>query len=158
MKKSILIGIVVVGILVLAGAYYLVSPLFIDKEVNEDIPIEGDVNNSAEDVQEETEEDFVYSGNFIDADTFHKTSGVAKVIGDEEYLRFENFQTTNGPDLYVYLAKDLDAEEFVNLGRLKGNIGNQNYEIAEDVNLEEYTYVLIWCRAFGVLFGSAELE
>ena len=50
------------------------------------------------------------------------------------------------------------ASEFINLGRLKANNGNQNYEIPNGVNLAEYNQVLIWCKAFGVLFGSAEIS
>jgi len=65
--------------------------------------------------------------------------------------------STNGPDLYVYLSTDKAASDFVNLGRLKGNMGNQNYEIPQGTDLDKYDTVLIWCKAFSVLFGSAEL-
>jgi len=74
-----------------------------------------------------------------------------------QYVRFENFKSTNGPDLFVYLATDDQASDFVDLGRLKGNVGNQNYEIPEGVDLSKYNKVLVWCKAFSVLFGSAEL-
>ncbi len=75
-------------------------------------------------------------------------------------LRLENFKATNGPDLYVYLSKDPTGidDGIINLGRLKGNIGNQNYDIPEDASLEEYNNVLIWCKMFSVLFGSADLQ
>ena len=73
-------------------------------------------------------------------------------------LRLENFRATNGPDLFVYLATDKGASEFVNLGVLKANIGNQNYDIPEGTDLEKYNNVLIWCRAFSLYFGSAELS
>ena len=73
------------------------------------------------------------------------------------YLRLENFKATNGPDLYVYLATDKSTSDFVNLGRLKGNIGNQNYAIPAETNLTKYNTALIWCKAFSVLFGSAQL-
>jgi hypothetical protein len=101
----------------------------------------------------------IYQGTFSDADFIHKASGTAKIISDSEkkYLRFEDFKSTNGPDLYVYLSSNEEASDFINLGRLKGNIGDQNYEISEDINLEDYNNVLIWCQRFGVLFGSAEL-
>ena len=66
--------------------------------------------------------------------------------------------TTNGPDLFVYLTKPgQETTEGVSLGALKGNIGNQNYLIPEDVNLEEYNTVVIWCRAFSATFGTGEL-
>ena len=102
----------------------------------------------------------IFEGAFEDADSFHKVSGEAKVYtdGNREYLRFENFESTNGPDLKIYISEDLDAESYISLGELKGNIGNQTYEIPEDVDLEKYNTVLIWCEAFSVLFGSADLE
>ena len=74
-----------------------------------------------------------------------------------EVLRLEDFKSTNGPDLYVYLSTDKEATDIVNLGRLKANIGNQNYEIPQGTDLEKYNKVLIWCKSFSVLFGSAEL-
>ena len=73
------------------------------------------------------------------------------------YVRLENFKATNGPDLYVYLATDKSTSDIVNLGRLKGNIGNQNYAIPAGTNLTKYNNALIWCKAFSVLFGSAQL-
>ena len=100
-------------------------------------------------------------GNFIDAgDGFHKAEGIAKVIDltdGRTFLRLENLKTTNGPDLYVYLSTGKDASDIVNLGRLKGNIGNQNYEIPIGTDLSKYNTVLIWCKAFSTLFGSAQL-
>ena len=101
-------------------------------------------------------------GNFVDAgDGFHKAQGVAKVINladGRTFLRLENLKTTNGPDLYVYLSTGKDASDIVNLGRLKGNIGNQNYEIPTGTDLAKYNTVLIWCKAFSTLFGSAKLS
>jgi electron transfer DM13 len=101
-------------------------------------------------------------GNFVDAgDGFHKAQGVAKVIrlaDGNTFLRLENLKTTNGPDLYVYLSTGKDVSDIVNLGRLKGNIGNQNYEIPTGTDLTKYNTVLIWCKAFSTLFGSAKLS
>ena len=101
-------------------------------------------------------------GNFVDAgDGFHKAQGVAKVINladGKTFLRLENLKTTNGPDLYVYLSTGKDVSDIVNLGRLKGNIGNQNYEIPTGTDLTKYNTVLIWCKAFSTLFGSAKLS
>jgi hypothetical protein len=100
-------------------------------------------------------------GNFVGSgDGFHNAEGVAKVINladGRTFLRLENLKATNGPDLYVYLSTDKDASDIVNLGRLKGNIGNQNYEIPAGTDLSKYDTVLIWCKAFSVLFGSAKL-
>ena len=103
-------------------------------------------------------------GRFIGVnDGIHNADGLAKVIRLDNnvstILRLENFKATNGPDLYVYLATDNSAaSDFVNLGRLKGNIGNQNYDIPEGTDISRYDTVLIWCKAFSVLFGSARLE
>jgi hypothetical protein len=103
----------------------------------------------------------VLSGKFIGVnDGIHNAEGLARVIplGNDTYvLRLENFKATNGPDLYVYLATDNSASDIVNLGRLKGNIGNQNYIIPAGTDLSKYDRVLVWCRAFSVLFGSAQL-
>jgi len=93
-------------------------------------------------------------------DGIHNAEGNSKVLSLEdgrEILRFEDFKSTNGPDLYVYLSTDTKATDIVNLGKLKANVGNQNYEIPEGTDLEKYNQVLIWCKSFSVLFGSAEL-
>ena len=104
----------------------------------------------------------LFSGEFVGVnDGIHNAEGMAKVIQLDDasmILRLENFKATNGPDLYVYLATDNSASDFVNLGRLKGNIGNQNYDIPEGTDFSKYHTVLIWCQAFSVLFGSAELQ
>jgi hypothetical protein len=102
------------------------------------------------------------SGNFVGVgDGIHDAKGKAKVISLEDrsnVLRLENFQSTNGPDLYVYLATDEKATDYVSLGRLKANNGNQNYNIPDGTDLSRYDSVLIWCKQFSVLFGSAELN
>jgi len=103
-----------------------------------------------------------FTGNFVGSgDGFHKAEGVVKVItlaDGKTFLRLENLKATNGPDLYVYLSTGKDVSDIVNLGRLKGNIGNQNYEIPPGTNLSKYDTVLIWCKAFSTLFGSAKLS
>jgi hypothetical protein len=101
-------------------------------------------------------------GNFVGSgDGFHKAEGIAKVItlaDGKTFLRLENLKATNGPDLYVYLSTGKDVSDIVNLGKLKGNIGNQNYEIPTGTDLSKYDTVLIWCKAFSTLFGSAKLS
>ena len=103
-----------------------------------------------------------YAGTFIGVnDGIHNAEGIAYTIPLEDgsnVLRLEDFRSTNGPDLYVYLSVDDRASEFLDLGTLKANQGNQNYDIPEDADLNEYNRVLIWCKAFDVLFGSAELS
>lgn len=100
-------------------------------------------------------------GNFKDSsDGFHKVEGVAKVVDLEDgktFLRLENLKATNGSALYLFLSTDRDASDFVNLGRLKGNMGNQNNLIPVGTGLKKYDSVLKWCRTFSVLIGGAQL-
>ena len=102
------------------------------------------------------------SGQFMGAgDGIHNAEGIAREITLEDgkhFIRLENFNVTNGPDLFVYLATDKSASDFVDIGRLKANNGNQNYEVPEGTDLTKYNTVLIWCKAFSVLFGSADLK
>jgi hypothetical protein len=101
-------------------------------------------------------------GSFVGAgDGIHYAEGIAKAIPLQDgssILRLENLHVTNGPDLYVYLSHDKSASDYVNIGKLKANNGNQNYEIPIGTDLSRYDTVLIWCRPFSVLFGSAELS
>jgi len=88
----------------------------------------------------------------------YDVSGTASVLSNgtsQRFVRFENFDSDNGPDLKVYLRAE--NGDFVNLGDLKGNIGDQNYEIPADVDLGEFGTVEIWCERFGAGFGSAQL-
>lgn len=107
-----------------------------------------------------------YRGTFVDRS--HPTSGTALVLqgaaSGELVLRLEDFKTDNGPDLNVYLsAAPADAEagafdyDYIDLGDLKGNVGNQNYDIPLDADLEKYKTVVVWCVRFDVAFGAAEL-
>lgn len=97
----------------------------------------------------------VASGSFAALD--HAGSGSAEIVRDdgELSLQLRDFATDAGPDLRVYLASDTDASEFVDLGALKGNSGNQAYEIPDGTNVAELGQVLIWCRAFSVGFTAA---
>ncbi len=99
----------------------------------------------------------VVSGDFAGLSRYN-IEGQATVLNDgseQRFLRFENFSSDNGPDLKVYLRAD--NGDFVNLGDLKGNIGDQNYEIPADVDLAVFNTVDIWCERFGVGFGLAPL-
>lgn len=97
----------------------------------------------------------------------YTVSGTATVYELEDTsrtLRLEDFASTNGPSLFVYLTAadadepdgELDADH-VDLGALRGNVGNQNYQVPADVDLEVYDTVVIWCRPFSVAFGAADL-
>lgn len=100
-------------------------------------------------------------GTFVDQ--AHPTDGTATVLGNgtgQRFLRFEDFATDNGPDLNVYLVNSStgDVSDYVDLGDLTGNIGDQNYEVPEGVDLDTYDTVVIWCVRFAVSFGEATLS
>ena len=191
--------VIVLAALVLAGIWFLGSPLFIDRAVDEDFDFTlegGGVNTDAvmsmpdEKRQSMMQEIMtvaanapdrpasdampaevpiaIATGDFVDADAVHKGTGRATLykLPDERHLmRFEDFRTTNGPALVVYLAKhpaparaaDVVDGGFLSLGKLKGNVGNQNYEIPPDIDVSDYRSVVIWCELFGVLFSPASL-
>jgi len=88
----------------------------------------------------------------------HDAEGIAKIIqgNDMTFLRFENFQVTNGPDLRVYLTSDGDVKNGIHLEKLKGSKGSQNYSL-DDIDVGIYDIVVIYCQPFGVYFGQAEL-
>lgn len=90
----------------------------------------------------------------------YQVSGSAKLVdqGGKKILRLEDFSSSSGPDLKVYLATDVNASQFISLGRLKSISGNQNYDISGMPNLGQYPFALIWCEQFGALFGSANLK
>ena len=108
-------------------------------------------------------------GTFISHE--HPTAGTARIITLEDgsrVLRLVGLDTDNGPDLKVWLAaapviegRDgwfvFDDDEYLSLGALKGNKGNQNYPIPNDADISDLTSVTIWCERFSVSFGAAEL-
>lgn len=164
-------------ILVLGIAYYGVSPIFQKTLLDEPIPKNdrSEVGNKKPEpiststsmnnkitpgvTQKDLSLNAEMSSN-VKGTTGHLASGVVKVIilGNTKIIRYENFKTINGPDLYVYLSKDLQAKDFVSLGRLKAAEGNINYEVSEEINLKDYSYVIVWCKTFGVLFNSADIS
>lgn len=88
----------------------------------------------------------------------HQASGTAKIldVGGKKYLRFENFEVTNGPDLRVYLTNDGDVKNGLHLEKLKGSRGDQNYSL-EGIDADKYDTVVVYCQPFGVYFGQAKL-
>ena len=105
------------------------------------------------------------SGEFAGRNDYSAV-GTASVfdVDGERVLRFEEFETDNGPDLVVWLTSaDADADDatirgdFIELEELKGNIGDQNYALSADINLDAYDTVVIWCRRFTVGFATAAL-
>ncbi len=161
MNKKIIIGVMIA--LIIPIAIYTASPLFFDVVIDEPLPeitntvTSDDTTTSAIDMPQ-----IIASGQFVGVnDGIHNAEGQAKILNladGKQLLRFEDFKATNGPDLYVYLATDSTAQDFVSLGELKANIGNQNYEIPEGTDISKYNTALVWCKQFSVLFGSAEIK
>lgn len=181
---------VVAAIPVVALAWWLGSPLFLNKTVNEEFPRtvnaqlpQGTTREEAETIMadaagvdspanepmtapmEASSTVALLTGNFRDEDTLHRGSGEATVYRLEDgsnVLRLEDLNVTNGPDLFVLLLKDPEGRDkdqgYINLGKLKGNRGNQNYDIPADVDPAGYNSVMIYCRAFSVVFSTAPLS
>ena len=191
----IIIG-VLIAIAVVAFGWWLISPLFITKEVDEEFPLtanavipEGMDRAEAEMVMstmagmgEKVDEAMpempaaaqsspvrLKSGQFKDGDRFHKGSGQALIYDlpdGSQVLRFEDLEVTNGPDLRVILttvadpesSEDVHAAGYIELDKLKGNVGNQNYPIPADADADSFKSVVIYCKPFRVVFAVANLS
>ncbi|REE97629.1 DM13 domain-containing protein [Thermomonospora umbrina] len=175
---------VLLVVLAVAGAVALVlfQPwlLFVDEKVNEAgppgieapaVPGQSPQGGQPQSGQPQAARPQVVStGSFISHE--HGTSGTAKVIrlaDGKHVLRLENLDTSNGPDLRVWLSDQpvkggtggwfvFDDGAYVELGKLKGNKGNQNYEIPASADLGKLKSVTIWCKRFHVSFGAAALN
>jgi hypothetical protein len=148
-----------VFVIALIIGWYAFRPerLVVDQRVNEGFP----AAQAAPSPQEA-----LASGSFHTV--LHATSGTATIyqLGDgSRILRFTNFQTSNGPDVHVYLVAADDAKDsesvkqagFIDLGSIKGNIGDQNYTVGSGVDLSKYRAVSVWCKRFSANFGTAPL-
>ncbi|HSE88693.1 MAG TPA: DM13 domain-containing protein [Candidatus Binatia bacterium] len=161
-KRNLIIGIALIA---LAIAWYAFRPelLFVNKTVNEELPVAQPTSMT---MSKGTEPMVLGKGDF--RGLAHETKGLAAVYqlpDGKRLLRLSNFETSNGPDVHVYLvaaevAKDnatVKQAGFIDLGSLKGNKGDQNYEVPADADLNKYKSVSIWCARFGVNFGAATL-
>jgi len=159
-KRNIIIG---AGVILVAVLWYAFRPelLFINKTVSEEFP------GGAAMASIEKGPMVVSKGSF--KGLAHETKGLAAVyqLADgKRTLRLTEFETSNGPDVHVYLVAAPDTTDsdmvkqagFVDLGSIKGNKGDQNYEVPTSVDLHKYRSVSIWCARFGVNFGSAALS
>lgn len=90
----------------------------------------------------------------------HNVSGTAALYewSGKKTVLLDPFSSQNGPDLKVYLSKDENATEYINLGAMKSTTGKQSYEVPGNPDVTDYKFVLIWCQQFSVLFGKAELK
>jgi Electron transfer DM13 len=156
MSKKMVFGIAV-AILGLA-AWYAFRPErpFINQTVNEQFPVASAAGSPVE----------LSSGQFHNG--AHETKGTAtvyKLANGIRSLRLTNFATSSGPDVHVYLVAAADALDnesvtnagFIDLGNLKGNIGDQNYSIPAEVGLSKFRAATIWGKRFSVNFGTAPL-
>jgi hypothetical protein len=168
-RRTWIVGLVVLG----AIGWYLFRPelLFVKTTVNESLPVEVAARTDVAAGQpapgsgERAKSGVLLSGQF--RSYAHETVGTAAVhqLGDRRVLRLTGFSTSNGPDVRVYLVAANDATDnetvtkagFVELGKLKGTQGDQNYDIPAGLDLEKYRAVTIWCRRFSVNFGTAPL-
>jgi Electron transfer DM13 len=143
----------------LFAAWYAFRPerLVVNHRMNEGFPA-GEDPSSAQVLE---------SGTFYGV--VHPTAGTATIyrLGNgDRILRFTNFSTSNGPNVHVYLVAADDANDSatvkradsIDLGTIKGNIGDQNYALGTDLDLSKYRTVSIWCKRFAVNFGAAPLR
>lgn len=153
MKKSLYALGIIVALGALWFAYYAISPLFRHVRVDETAPQVQAPNTKQPEQMQNTSAVVVGTAG-------HPASGTVRILEAEgkKYVRYENFNTINGPDLYIYLAKDLGAKEYVDLGTLRATEGNINYEIPGNVDPSDYRYVMTWCKQFGVLFNYADIS
>lgn len=109
------------------------------------------------------------TGSFTQIDRLHGAEGRAVIYqlpDGQLVLRLEDLNAQNGPDLYVGLSgavmprsnQELFDQGYLELARLKGNQGNQNYELPSDLSIEQYRSVVIYCKAFSVIFSTADFE
>jgi len=90
----------------------------------------------------------------------HTASGTAAIylLDGKHTLLLDPFSSQNGPDLKVYLSKDVDASNYLRLGALQSTMGKQSYSIPSGISLTDYPYVHIWCEQFSVEFARAEMK
>jgi hypothetical protein len=177
---AVVLGAVAIFVLVMFQPW----KLFVDQQVNEALPT---VQETTQEVSPDTdvtdpsgeptslssdapeEPTLLANGSFISHE--HETTGAVRILelpDGQRVLRIEGLDTSNGPDLKVWLTDApviegeagwyvFDDGKYVDLGVLKGNLGNANYPIPDGVDLTELTSLTIWCDRFSVSFGAAEL-
>ena len=159
-RRKITIGAAaVLGVI----AWYAFRPerLFIDQTVNESLAMEAPAAGSASATAPMTLAHGAFHANA------HQTQGMATIydVGGKKVLRLTEFSTSNGPDVHVYLVAAPDVVDngtvkkagYIDLGPMKGNRGDQNYDVPADIDLAKYRTTTIWCARFSVNFGSAPL-
>ncbi|MFI6144649.1 DM13 domain-containing protein [Streptomyces sp. NPDC051109] len=177
-RRPLRAGILIAAALVLGSGLYWAQPwrLWQNHTVNEALPTASTASTapapgssrpgSAPAAGPQT----IARGSLISHE--HSTTGTVELIrlpDGSRTLRLEGLDTSSGPDLRVWLTDApvkegadgwfvFDDGKHVSLGKLKGNKGDQNYEIPADVDLAGYSSVTIWCDRFNVSFGAAALR
>lgn len=167
-KRSVQFGLIaLIAVLIFVGVYFEPQSALFDKKgkdqkVGEVISITKPTSTTASSNENTTTtvaQPVKYSFNSRE----HETTGSIYFTkdGDDVYLRIEGLNTTNGPDLKVYLATDVNSSgapsDYLSLGDLKANLGDTNYLVPNGTDISQYKYVVIWCERFSVSFGDAKL-
>jgi len=164
------LGAVALVVAAVVFVWFQPQKLLIDETVDEAAPVAAGAGTAVTSGASATSSDgpptSAAPGDFVSLD--HGTTGTAQLLRvdtDQKVVRIEDLRTDNGPDLYVYLstnAVDGDEEAFdddyVSLGRLKGNEGSQNYDVPTGTDLSRFRSVVIWCDRFNSAFGAAPLS
>jgi electron transfer DM13 len=162
-QRKLIVGGIVIAAGAIGWALFRPDTLFVDKTINESFP----GTTTAQAASGNGQPTLLSQGSFHSG--AHKTDGMAAIyqLADgKRTLRLTNFATSNGPAVHVYLVAANDATDngtvktagFIDLGPIKGNKGDQNYDVPLSVDLTKYRSVTIWCARFGVNFGTAPLS
>ena len=172
-RASVAGAALVIGLSVFVLIWFQPQKLFLDQKVNEDVPQTGASmpvdpaggTSPRARPQATSEPRILASGAFRSLE--HRTTGSASVLELESgarILRFDELNTSNGPDLHVYLSEVPAGDDwraygvrYVDLGKLKGNIGSQNYALPDGLDLSRFKSAVVWCKRFAVGFGVAAL-
>ena len=172
--------VVALGLAAFVAVWFQPQKLFIDDRVDQAVPTAGPTTTAVEPDPAAPSGDTpgssvastvppqpvdLLTGGFASLD--HTTAGGVRVLAlvdGRRFVRLEGFETENGPDLFVYLSANPAGgpegafdDDYASLGRLQGNIGDQNYELPAGVDPTRYASVVIWCDRFDSAFGAADL-
>lgn len=163
--------IAVVSVAVIGVGVYWFAPqrLILDREVAESLPRAGageSASPGSEAPGSPARVNELASGSFRSLE--HGTTGLVRIVELEDgsrFVRLEDLDTSDGPDLRIYLTDQplsddwgvWDDGAYVDLGALKGNVGDSNYRIPDDLDLSGFRTVVVWCRRFTVGFGVAPI-
>jgi hypothetical protein len=160
-------------VLVGAGAFgwWTLSPLFLTTTLNEDLPVRATATvapagstPTATSAATPAGPKVLAMGQLQRVDDLHRGTGPVTLVevDGKTFVRFENVAIQNGPDLHVYLGRGTggayDGDRDLYLGTLKATNGSFNYELPAGTPVSDYRSVVVWCRAFTVLFTWADLR